>query len=227
MAKCSPHAGLIKAAVNALGSSDPGRKRYSPVVEAEAIKRVRKAHEQLSNGDYNMAMTAEEKAAIADPLNSEIAVLRNKIEDVNTEKAGLVTTTSLIAEGKDKEIAGLTEQLRVVSEEKAALETKINDTASTEVASQRLARLVTLGFTVKDDEKAALMTELKSEADLQFEIRFLKEENASITRKYAAGGKVATADEIAGLNKEDEHAGLKEVLSVKGKDVPNAYSVLA
>jgi len=224
MASSSPKAGLIKAAVDALGSSNPGRSRYTPSVHTEAIKRVRHAHNQLLQGE-NMAITAEEKAGIADPLNTEIAALRVTITANADEKANALTKANLILDGKDVEIAGLTGKLAKADEEIANLKNKVAEVASAELANKRLIDLANIeGFEIKDEERAALVELLKTESDDRFEIRVLTEKNASTERKYAK----KTTDEQAGIKTAEEHAGMKAVLkpAADGTETKNAYSLL-
>lgn len=199
-----PHKGLIKAALAGIGPDKDGKRPYRQDVHSAALQRVRSAHQQLT-GDYSMAITAEEIAAIKDPLDRAIVELQEKIRIAGEEKASSKTAEGLLTDQialKDTELA------KLVADNKA-LKDAADEAASEVVASARLLELSAIeGFAVSDTEKAALVALLKDESEDQFKNRKLTEVNASLTRKLAAGGTSAT-DEKASLALTDEHAGLR------------------
>jgi len=197
-----PHKRLVKAAMDAL--SNP-KHEYPKSVQAVAVQRIKKAHNELQKtGD---TMTPEEKAALTDPLTTEIAGLQAKITAHATEKAALEDNIAL------KEQAHAT-ALASKDDEIANLKKQIEDIRATEVASQRLAELKALtGYEVKADEEAGLVEALKSENDDQFKLRKLTAEN-DLLRKG-----VKQTDENAGKT-EDEIAGLRNLTNGGSGDKP-------
>lgn len=216
-----PHKGLIKAALVGLGQDKDGKRAYKPDVHSAALQKVRNAHSQLT-GEYSMAQTAEEIAAIADPLKREIATIAEQLRVANEEKASGKTAETL----KDERIALLETEIARQTEENKALKVKADDAAAAEVASLRLIDLSKVeGFVVVDTEKAALLIALGAESESDFKNRLLKEENASLVRKLAAKG--TATDEKASQNLSEEYAGLK---ALDGHDVKlstnSAYAAL-
>jgi len=199
----SPHAGLIKTAVDKLNGSD--KTKYSPALHAEANKRVRNAHKQISQGDKKMALTADEKAALVDPLENEIAGLKKTIKTKTDEQAEIEKSKVLELQAKDNEIAA-------IKTENDKLKAKIAADESALLVETRLAELSKVeGFEIKADEKAELLAKLSTEAEPDFRVRVLSAKNASLEKKLAAGSS-KTPDEIAALKikeKEDEIAALK------------------
>jgi hypothetical protein len=207
-----PHKGLIKAALDGIGPDKDGKRPYKQDVHSEALRRVRSAHQQLT-GDYSMSLPAEEVAKIADPLRADIARLQAEIASHGTESASLTERDRL----KDEQIALKDSEIASLKEKIVGLEKANDEQAADTLAASRLVELAKVeGFAVKDDEKAALIAELKDLSDDQFKNRLLKEENASLARKLAAGGKLATDEKV------DEHAALKALSGADVKISPNS-----
>lgn len=216
----NPHGGLIKSAVDKLNGTD--KTKYSPALHAEANKRVRNAHKQLS-GDKNMALTAEEKASLIDPLQTEIAGLRKTIKTKEDEQAAIEKSKELAVLEKDAELATLKAE-----NEKLKEKIKADETAA--LVDARLAELSKIeGFEIKADEKAALVTALSTEDEANFKVRVLTAKNSGLEKRLASGaGK--SSDELAALAKkakEDEFAALK-ALNQDHKDdkKPGIYAFL-
>jgi hypothetical protein len=212
-----PHKGLIKAALAGIGPDKDGKRPYPQAVHSAALQRVRTAHQQLT-GDYSMAITAEEIAAIKDPLDRSIAELKEQIRVAQEEKATLGTNVGL----KDDAIALKDTEIANLKAENKALKDAADEAAAIVVANTRLAELVKVeGFAVADTEKAVLIVALAAENEDQFKNRLLKEENASLERRLKAGGKSAT-DETASLTLTDEHAGLRALSGASVKLIANS-----
>ena len=194
-----PHKGLIKAALAGIGPDKDGKRPYPQAVHSEALRRVRNAHQQLT-GDYSMALSPEEIARIADPLERDIANLKLEIASKETTLADRDRLHAEALALKDAEIASLTAKVQ-------EHEAKANEQAALVVANERLATLSKVdGFTVADTEKAALIEVLAKESEDQFKNRLLGEENASLKRKIAAGGAAPDPKDLA---LHEEHAGLR------------------
>lgn len=162
----------------------------------------------------------------AEQLATEVAALTAKLDEAKTsiEQANTtISETKAAVTAKDTEIAELAKQVKDLADEKAALEAKIADKEAEEKASARLAKLSEIeGFSVKDDEKAALIEVLKTEEEIAFENRVLKAKVTSMEEasKKIADDKKKADDEKAAADLADETAAALGDLDI----VPKAFS---
>jgi hypothetical protein len=207
-AKGQPHAGMVKAALQAHGTMKN---------QNVALKRLQVAHSQL-HGAKSMEK-AEQLATEVAALTAKLDEAKTSIEQANTT----ISETKAAVTAKDTEIAELAKQVKDLADEKAALEAKIADKEAEEKASARLAKLSEIeGFSVKDDEKAALIEVLKTEEEIAFENRVLKAKVTSMEEasKKIADDKKKADDEKAAADLADETAAALGDLDI----VPKAFS---
>lgn len=195
-----PHPGLVKAALQAHADGKIHNRQ-------SALQRLKVAHSQLHG-----AKSMDDKEQLA----TELAGVKTKLAEV---QATLESKDAAITD-KDTEIAGLKDENKKLTDEIAALKSEKEAKAAEELASKRLAELAAVeGFSVKDEEKAALLDTLKTEDQLAFENRVLKVKIASM--EEAAKKKPMVKNDN---DKDDEEdAGLLAKVALTGLDfVPSA-----